>query len=50
MAIKWMTVDHGPPKWERLLLIVSAAGQQSGEQLIGKSEVRTGFWTGKHCA
>jgi hypothetical protein len=46
MAIKWMTTNHGPPQKERLLLIVSAAGQLPDGQLIGKSEVKVGFWTG----
>ena len=35
-----------PPAKERLLLIVSAAGQPPSLKLIGKSEVAIGFWTG----
>src|ERR1700752_4288542 len=35
-----------PPARERLLLIVSAAGQPPSLKLIGKSEVAIGFWTG----
>jgi hypothetical protein len=45
MAIKWITTDHGPPEKERLLLIVSAGRPPDG-QLLGKSEVKIGFWTG----
>ncbi|WMT78762.1 hypothetical protein [Bradyrhizobium sp. Ash2021] len=45
-TIKWMTVDQKPPAKERLLLIVSAAGQPPDVKLIGKSEVKIGFWTG----
>jgi hypothetical protein len=35
-----------PPGRERLLLIVSAAGQPPSLKLIGKSEVAIGYWTG----
>jgi len=35
-----------PPAKERLLLIVSAAGQPPSLKLIGKSEVAIGYWTG----
>jgi hypothetical protein len=35
-----------PPARERLLLIVSAAGQPPSLKLIGKSEVALGYWTG----
>ena len=35
-----------PPANERLLLIVSAAGQPPSLKLIGKSEVALGYWTG----
>jgi hypothetical protein len=35
-----------PPARERLLLIVSAAGQPPSLKLIGKSEVAIGYWTG----
>jgi hypothetical protein len=35
-----------PPVRERLLLIVSAAGQPPSLKLIGKSEVALGYWTG----
>ncbi|MGY4624563.1 hypothetical protein [Bradyrhizobium sp. USDA 4486] len=31
---------------ERLLLIISAAGQPPDARLLGKSEVTVGFWTG----
>jgi hypothetical protein len=47
MAIKWMTTDVRPLAKERLLLIVSAAGDPPDGQLIGKSEVKIGFWTGE---
>ena len=46
MAIKWMSTDHRPPAKERLLLIVSAAGQPKDARLIGKNEGKIGFWTG----
>ena len=35
-----------PPARERLLLIVSAAGQPPSLKLIGKTEVALGYWTG----
>jgi hypothetical protein len=35
-----------PPAKERLLLIVSAAGQPPSLKLIAKSEVVIGYWTG----
>jgi hypothetical protein len=35
-----------PPARERLLLIVSAAGQPPSLKLIAKSEVVIGYWTG----
>ena len=35
-----------PPAKERLLLIVSAAGQPPSLKLIAKSEVAMGYWTG----
>ena len=35
-----------PPAKERLLLIVSAAGQPPSLKLIGKSEVAIRYWTG----
>ena len=36
-----------PPTKERLLLMVSAAGQPPSLKLIGKSEVAIGYWTGE---
>jgi hypothetical protein len=35
-----------PPANERLLLILSAAGQPPSLKLIGKSEIAIGYWTG----
>ena len=45
-TIKWMAADPNPPVKERLLLIVSAAGQPLDVQLMGKSEIKIGYWTG----
>jgi hypothetical protein len=46
-TIQWNTYPlQIPPAKERLLLIVSAAGQPPTLKLIGKSEVAIGYWTG----
>jgi hypothetical protein len=46
-TIEWNVYPlHTPPAKERLLLIVSAAGQPPSLKLIGKSEVAIGYWTG----
>jgi hypothetical protein len=46
MTIKWTTADKNPPAKERLFLIVSAAGQPPDANLMDKSEVKIGYWTG----
>jgi hypothetical protein len=35
-TIEWMNADQKPPAKERLLLVVSAAGQPPDGRLIGK--------------
>jgi hypothetical protein len=45
-TMKWTTVDKNPPAKQRLFLIVSAAGQPPTLELIDKSEVAIGYWTG----
>jgi hypothetical protein len=46
-SLDWFTVEEKlPPKHERLLLIVSAAGDPPTHQLIGKSEIAVGKWDG----
>jgi hypothetical protein len=47
-TIEWNTYPlQVPPGRERLLLIVSAAGQPPSLKLIGKSEIAIGYWTGE---
>ena len=46
-TIEWNTYPlQIPPAKERLLLIVSAAGDPPSLKLIAKSEVVIGYWTG----
>jgi hypothetical protein len=46
-TIEWNAYPlQTPPANERLLLVVSAAGQPPSLKLIGKSEVALGYWTG----
>ncbi len=46
-TIEWNAYPlRTPPAKERLLLIVSAAGQPPSLKLIGKSEIAIGYWTG----
>jgi hypothetical protein len=46
-TIKWTTADHEqPPAKERLFLIFSAAGEPPTLELMGKSKVEVGYWTG----
>jgi len=44
--IEWLRSDQQPPVKERLLLIVDAAGSPPDAQLMDKSEVVVGYWTG----
>jgi hypothetical protein len=46
MTIKWTTADKRPPAKERLFVIVSAAGRPPTLELMSKSEVTIGYWTG----
>jgi hypothetical protein len=47
--INWIKAgEETPPTKERLLLIISAAGSPPEGQLIGKSEIIVGYWTGWH--
>jgi hypothetical protein len=45
-AIKWTSAGQNPPAKERLFLIVSAAGHPPTLELMDKSEVAIGYWTG----
>jgi hypothetical protein len=44
--IRWVKASAQPPVKERLLLIVDASGRPPDANLIGKSEVVVGYWTG----
>jgi hypothetical protein len=45
----WFTIEEKqPPKNERLLLIVSAAGEPPDAQLIDKCESAIGYWDGDY--
>jgi hypothetical protein len=47
VMIEWFGVDEKrPPKNERLLLIVSAAGEPPDAQLMDKCEIAIGYWDG----
>jgi hypothetical protein len=46
-SIKWIRPEEErPPVKEHLLLIVDAAGSPPDAQLLDKSEVLVGYWTG----
>jgi hypothetical protein len=45
-AIKWTWAGQNPPAKERLFLIFSAADEPPTLELIGKSKVEVGYWTG----
>jgi hypothetical protein len=48
-AIEWIRYgQEQPPIQERLLLIVSAAGEPPDALLMGKSEIFVGYWTGEY--
>ena len=40
--------EQQPPTRERLLVIVSAAGEPPDSQLMDKSEIVIGYWTGEY--
>jgi hypothetical protein len=40
--------EQQPPTRERLLLIVSAAGESPDSQLMDKSEIVLGYWTSEY--
>jgi hypothetical protein len=44
--IRWFNASVQPPVKERLLLIIDASGRPPDANLIGKSEVVLGYWTG----
>jgi hypothetical protein len=47
--IEWFEcAERRPPTKERLLLIVSAAGEPPDSQLMNKSEIVIGYWTGEY--
>jgi transcriptional regulator with XRE-family HTH domain len=47
--IEWFECgERAPPTRERLLLIASAAGEPPDSQLMNKSEIVTGYWTGQY--
>jgi hypothetical protein len=47
LIVEWFTIEEKqPPKNERLLLIVSAAGDPPDVQLMGKYELVIGYWDG----
>jgi hypothetical protein len=49
MAFKWIKSGaERPPTKERLLLIVSAAGEPPDVRLMGTSEIIIGYWTGEY--
>jgi hypothetical protein len=49
MAINWKPAGkEAAPTKERLLLIYSPAGDLPEGQLMGKSELVLGYWTGDH--
>jgi hypothetical protein len=45
-AIEWTTAGRDPPAKERLFLIFSAADEPPTLELMGKSKVEVGYWTG----
>jgi hypothetical protein len=46
MAIDWKMAGYEtPPVKERLLLIISAAGDPPDTQLMDQSEIAIGYWT-----
>ena len=45
-TIAWATTDRKPPAKERLFPVVSADEKPPDAKLIGKSEVKIGYWTG----
>ena len=48
-SFRWIKFGtERPPTRERLLLIVSAAGEPPDVRLTGKSEVVVGYWNGEY--
>jgi hypothetical protein len=46
-TIKWVVAGKQPPPVkQRLLLIMTAAGSPPDAQLIDRSDVEVGYWTG----